>query len=131
MKDNSRRADTAPYWNSAVEVTGPRRSDHRRASDTRSTSELIAAYLRTSDDSEAFDLLTTVQYRGGAEELREGLALLASNDARERAAGAEILGQLGWQDRTFLEESVGALLGSLIDVDDHVLQSVIFALGHR
>jgi len=132
MNDNQRRADTAPYWNSAVEVTGPRRSDHRRASDTRNTSELISAYLRTSDDTEAADLITTIQYRGGAEEFRAGLALLTSKDFRERAAGAEILGQLGWQDRTFLEESVNALLGALIDTDDHhVLQSVIFALGHR
>ena len=131
MKDNRRRAETAPYWNSAVEVTGPRRSDHRRASDTRSTSELIAAYLQTPDDSEAADLITTIQYRGGAEEFRQGFALMANKNARERAAGAEILGQLGWQDRTFLEESVDALLGALIDTDDHVLQSVIFALGHR
>ena len=131
MKDNRRRAETAPYWDSAVEVTGPRRSDHRRASDTRSTSELISAYLQTSDDSEAADLITTIQYRGGAEEFREGLGLLASKDARERAAGAEILGQLGWQDRTFLEESVDALLGALTDTDDQVLQSVIFGLGHR
>jgi HEAT repeat protein len=132
MNDNQRRADTAPYWNSAVEVTGPRRSDHRTASDTRNTSELISAYLRTSDDTEAADLITTIQYRGGAEEFRAGLALLTSKDSRERAAGAEILGQLGWQDRTFLEESVNALLGALIDTDDHhVLQSVIFALGHR
>ena len=131
MKDNRRRAETAPYWNSAVEVTSPRRSDHRRASDTRSTSELIAAYLQTPDDSEAADLITTVQYRGGAEEFRQGRALMASKDARERAAGAEILGQLGWQDRTFLEESIDALPDALMDTDDHVLQSVIFALGHR
>jgi hypothetical protein len=131
MNDNKRRADAAPYWNSAVEVTGPRRSDHGRASDTRSTTELISAYLQTSDDSEAADLITTIQYRGGAEEFRAGLALLTSTDSRERAAGAEILGQLGWQDRTFLDESVSALLGALSDTDEHVLQSVIFALGHR
>ncbi len=59
------------------------------------------------------------------------LALLASKDPRERAAAAEILGQLGWQDRTFLDESVDALLGALSDADGHVLESVIFALGHR
>lgn len=131
MNENKRRADTAPYWNSAVEVTGPRRSDHRRASDTRSTTELISAYLRTADDSEASDLITTIQYRGGAEEFQAGLALLTGKDSRERAAGAEILGQLGWQDRTFLDESVDALLGALRETDDYVLQSVIFALGHR
>jgi HEAT repeat protein len=131
MNDKSRRAEAAPYWNSAVEVTGPRRSDHRRASDTRRTSELIAAYLQTSDESEAADLITTIQYRGGAEECRAGLELLAHEGPRERAAGAEIIGQLGWQDRTFLDETMNALLGALTDADRHVLESVIFALGHR
>jgi HEAT repeat protein len=76
-------------------------------------------------------LITTIQYRGSAEEYRAGLASLTSKYSRERAADAEIFGQLGWQDRTFLEESVSALLGALIDTDDHVVQSVIFALGHR
>jgi hypothetical protein len=111
MNDNQRRADTAPYWNSAVEVTGPRRSDHRSASDTRGTSELISAYLRASDDSEAADLITAIQYRGGAEEFRAGLALLTSKDSRERAAGAEILGQLGWQDRTFVSRQKQSSIG--------------------
>jgi HEAT repeat protein len=64
-------------------------------------------------------------------EFREGLALLTSKSPRERAAGAEILGQLGWQDRTFLDESVSALLCALGDPDTDVLESVIFALGHR
>jgi HEAT repeat protein len=56
---------------------------------------------------------------------------LISEDPRERVAGAEILGQLGWQDRTFLEGSVDALLGALTDTDTQVLEAAIFALGHR
>jgi hypothetical protein len=31
---------------------------------------------------------------------------IQQTDPRERVAGADILSQLGWQDRTFLEESV-------------------------
>src|SRR4051812_19969138 len=49
----------------------------------------------------------------------------------ERAIGADVLAQLGWQDRTFLDESVDALLSALADQDDSVVESVIFALGHR
>jgi hypothetical protein len=48
-----------------------------QASDTRSTSEIIAAYLQNSDDSDETDLLAIVQPRGGSEEFRASLALLA------------------------------------------------------
>jgi HEAT repeats/tRNA-splicing ligase RtcB/Ubiquinone biosynthesis protein COQ7 len=52
---------------------------------------------------------------------------------RDEAPSAykDILAQLGWQDRTFLEESVDALLCALRDPDDEVVQSAIFALGDR
>jgi HEAT repeat protein len=131
MTDKPRRADTSPYWASSVVATSTRQADDPRASDARSTSEIIAAYLQRSDDSGAGDLLATVHYRGGPEELRAGLTLLASEDPRERAAGADVLAQLGWADRTFLEESVDALLCALRDPNDQVVQSAIFALGHR
>jgi len=101
MKNNSRNADTMLGWSSALEASAPARFDSRRASDNRRTSQIIAAYLQTSDELEACDLLATVQYRGGHEELHTGVSLLNSSDPRERIAGAAILGQLGWQDRTF------------------------------
>lgn len=47
------------------------------------------------------------------------------------AVVADVLAQLGWADRTFLEESVDALLCALRDPNDQVVQSAIFALGHR
>jgi len=131
MKNNSRNADTMLGWSSALEASAPARFDSRRASDNRRTSQIIAAYLQTSDELEACDLLATVQYRGGHEELHTGVSLLNSSDPRERIAGAAILGQLGWQDRTFLKESVDALLCALRDPDSQVVESALFALGHR
>jgi HEAT repeat protein len=130
MTYDRRRADTSTYWSSAIVADNTRRPDAPQASDTRGTSEIIAAYLKNSNDSDEVDLLAIVQYRGGPEEFRAGLALLASSDPRERVAGADILAQLGWQDRTFIEESVDALLCALRDPDDQVVQSAIFALGH-
>lgn len=49
----------------------------------------------------------------------------------ERVLGADILSQLGWSDRTFLEESVDILLPMLNDPDPVVIGAAAFALGHR
>jgi HEAT repeat protein len=131
MTDKPRRADTEPYWASSVVATGTRRVDDPCASDTRSTAEVIAAYLKSQRDDDATNSLATVHYRGGPEEFGAGLALLSSTDPRERAVGADVLAQLGWRDRTFLEESVDALLLALRDPEDAVVQSAIYALGER
>ena len=62
MTDSSRRAETLHYWTSAVDATGARRADDPRASDTRSTSEIIATHLRSRDNSDAGDSRATVHY---------------------------------------------------------------------
>jgi HEAT repeat protein len=131
MSDKPRRAESEGYWASSIVATSKRKPDAPQASDARSTKELVATYLQRTDESDCGDVLAIVHYRGGAEELKAGLSLLNSADPRERAAGADILSQLGWEDRTFLEESVDALLEKLGDADDQVVQSAIFALGHR
>jgi len=131
VTDKPRCGDAVPYWASAVRATNSRRAEDPCASDTRTTAEIIAAYLDGQRSDDATNSLATLHYRGGPEEFRAGLELLTSDDARERAAGADLLAQLGWQDRTFLEESVDALLTALSDPDDSVVQSVIYALGHR
>lgn len=131
MTRKSRLADTQEYWESAIASTGSRRPDDRLAADTRPTSEIIAAYVRAQRQGEASCSLATVHYRGGLQEFQSGLALLWSSDPLERAVGADVLGQLGWQDRAFLEESVDALLGALRDPDQSVVESSIIALGHR
>ena len=92
---------------------------------------IISAYIASQNNDDAKNSLLTVHYRGGQEEFQFGMKLLASADPRERAVGADVLAQLGWGDRTFLDESVDALLGALTDPEDSVVESVIFALGHR
>ena len=131
MVDKPRRADAGPYWDSAVIATSTRKADDPAASDKRSTAEIIAAYLESQLNDDATNSLAVVHFRGGPEEFRAGLELLASSDSRERSVGADVLAQLGWRDRTFLEESLDALLPALNDPDASVVQSVIFALGHR
>ncbi len=131
MTDKPRRADNAPYWDASVVATGSRSVDDPCASDTRSTAEIVTAYLRSQRNDDATNSLATVHYRGGPEEFAAGLELLNSTDPHERSAGADVLAQLGWQDQTFLEESIDALLVALRDPDDSVVQSVIYSLGHR
>jgi HEAT repeat protein len=131
MTDKPRRADTEPYWAPAVIGTGTREANDPRASDTRTTAEIIAAYIKSQGNDDATESLATIHYRGGLEEFRAGMDLLASEDPRERAVGADVVAQLGWQDQTFLDESVDALLKALRDPEDTVVQSAIFALGHR
>ena len=86
--------------------------DAPQASDPRSTAELVALYLRDPESDEAGRALGIVQYRGGKEEFEIATRLAASNLARERRAAADILAQLGWQEETYLSESVEILLRS-------------------
>jgi hypothetical protein len=67
MKDKPRRADIGPYWESAVIGSGKREADVPYASDTRSTAEIIAAYIQCQRNDDATGSLATVHYRGGPE----------------------------------------------------------------
>lgn len=75
--------------------------------------------------------LALVHYRGGEEEFRLGKAYLCSDDPLDRTVGADILGQLGWRDETFLDESVSLLISALKDKVDSVVYCACVALGHR
>jgi len=83
----------------------------------------------TDEDQEAS--LAVVHYRGGKEELDLGIEYAASADPDDRATGADILGQLGWGEHSFLAESVKRLVSLLDDVDDYVVFRAAVALGHR
>ena len=81
------------------------------------------------DDFE--ESLALVHYRGGEEEFRLGELYAKSNDPLDRAVGADILGQLGWQERTYLQESLGILVSLLNDSDEFVIYCACCAIGHR
>jgi HEAT repeat protein len=69
--------------------------------------------------------------RGSQLELEAGAALCRAASQNERVLGADILVQLGWGDRTCLQESVDILLPMLNDPDPVVIGAAAVALGHR
>lgn len=115
----------------ALAGTSQRDPDAPQASDERSTADLVALYLRDPETDEAGQALGVVQYRGGREEFELAARLSMSNIARERRVAADILAQLGWQERTYLSESIEILLRLLNDPDVEVLQAAAIACGHR
>ena len=101
------------------------------AEDPRSTAELVDIYVDDPESDEAIDVLAVLHERGGEEEFAAGRELVTSDDPEERMAGADLLGGLGLDDRTFLEASVELLLPLLQDADPEVVQAAAIALGHR
>lgn len=111
--------------------TSTRDPNAPQASDPRSTVDLVALYLGDQESDEARQALAVVHYRGGQEEFDTAAKLARSKVAHERRVAVDILAQLGWQERTFLSESVEILLDLLNDADPAVLQAAAIACGHR
>lgn len=111
--------------------TSKRDPDTSYTADPRSTAELVALYLRDPESDEAGRALGIVQYRGGKEEFEIAARLATSNLAQERRAAADILAQLGWQEESYLSESIEILLRLLDDPEVAVLQAAAIACGHR
>lgn len=103
----------------------------RFARDSRSTAELVQVLLKSSHSEAGRAALSAIQCRGGKEEFSQAKHLARSGIERERIAGIEILGELGWGDRTFLDESVEILLELLEDSSEAVVAAAAIALGHR
>jgi HEAT repeat protein len=107
-----------------------------RRRDARSTAELVKAALAEAgheDDLPAGETpaIAVLHARGTKDVLDAGRALCASKEAKLRALGADILGQLGLPDRTFPEECCDALLALVKDEKNTgVLMSALFAFGH-
>jgi HEAT repeat protein len=115
----------------ALASTSKRDPNAPQASDPRSTSELVALYLRDPETDEAGLALGIVQYRGGQDEFEMAAQLATSRVAHERRVAADILAQLGWQEKTYQSESVEILFSLLGDTDEAVLQASAIACGHR
>lgn len=104
-------------------------------------SELVERALRSSfagDDEagnqesiEAWQAIVALQKRGDRETLEAGRHLLQSDHAWRRARGADILGQLGFQARSFSDERFEALVTALIaEKDVRALPPLIHAISH-
>ena len=105
--------------------------NHRHASDERTTATLVDLYLTEPESPDGEEALAIIHYRGGAEEFLHGAGLARSESELERIAGADILAQLGWGVRTYVEESVPILLELLGDPVDAVVSAAAIALSHR
>lgn len=99
--------------------------------ETTPSRTLVEQYRTVVAEDDHEESLCVVHYRGGREELDLGLEYARSADPLDRVVGADVLSQLGWGDREFLDESVEALIALLEDSDPSVGQAAAFALGHR
>jgi hypothetical protein len=99
--------------------------------DPRSSEELVAAcraaWARQEYDCNAF---APLHFRGGELEFQLGKKLTECADAPDREIGARILGQLGGEKQSFLEESMPFLLSLLLDPEPDVVAQAVWALGH-
>jgi len=98
---------------------------------TESSIAVVQSYRKVMMQDDVNESLALVHYRGGEEEFHIGASYLSSSDPIDRALGADVLAQLGWQDRTYLAESVDLLIPALQDEDEFVVYHVCCALGHR
>ncbi|MBV1919712.1 MAG: HEAT repeat domain-containing protein [Pseudomonadales bacterium] len=98
---------------------------------TGSSISVVERYRKVVMQDDFDESLALVHYRGGEEEFQIGAVYLRSDDPIDRAVGADILAQLGWQDRAYLKESVSLLISALEDTNEFVVCSVCCALGRR
>jgi HEAT repeat protein len=107
------------------------RFDLKYENKSESSRSVVESYRRGIEENNLETTLALVHYRGGEEEFQLGKAYLNSNDPIDRGVGADILGQLGWRDRTFLDMSVSLLISALQDMVDSVVYFACVALGNR
>jgi methionyl-tRNA formyltransferase len=98
----------------------------------RSLDELVETAVREWDsDAEWAPYLAALAWRGDDEVLAAATALLDSDDARARAAGAYVLGQLGIPERTFPGRSAELLEAhAATEQDPEVLATIGIAFAN-
>jgi HEAT repeat protein len=101
--------------------------------DPRSVDELISAALSDPNTYEngGWDAVVALHWRGTSEVLERAARLCQSFCAVERRVGADILGQLGFAERSFTRQRLNILLKMLRqERDSDILYSVLIAVGH-
>lgn len=99
--------------------------------DPRTSEEVVRDYRLAIESEDADVSLALVHFRGGRTEFDLGARYARSADSLDREVGADILAQLGWNDRRFPDESVAILLALLHDPAPRVISAAATALGHR
>lgn len=107
------------------------RFDERYEGDPTPSREVAKMYREGIYDDDRDVSLALLHYRGGEEEFSIGKEYCASEDAGDRATGADILAQLGWGDQSFRDESIEILQALLDDPDVYVVYCAAVGLGHR
>jgi len=107
------------------------RHDERYEGDTTPSREVAQKYREAIRDDDRDVSVAVLHYRGGDDEFLLGKEYSLSNDAGDRATGADILAQLGWGDQAFQDESVAILTELLDDPDSYVIYCAAVGLGHR
>jgi HEAT repeat protein len=108
--------------------------EHRR-NDLRSIAELFAATLAGDyEDEEAWDAVATLRMRGTEDVYEAAVQLCSSDDAKSRARGLDVLGQLSAgkpdAERPHLHDCVSRAIRHLSDPDSTVVCSAAWALAH-
>ncbi len=93
--------------------------------------EVAQKYREAIRDDDRDVSLALLHYRGGDDEFLLGKEYCLSDDAGDRATGADILAQLGWGDQAFQDESVAILTDLLEDPDHYVIYCAAVGLGHH
>lgn len=106
-----------------------------RRNDLRSVAELFAAALAGDcEDEEAWDAVVTLRMLGTEPVYGAAVQLCSSDDAKSRARGLDVLGQLGAgkpdAERPHLHDCVSLAVGHLSDPDPTVVRSAAWALAH-
>lgn len=107
------------------------RYDERLEGDNTPSRDVARKYRESLGDDDDQVSLALISYRGGEDEFLLGKEYCESDDAGDRATGADILAQLGWGDQTFQNESIEILTGLLGDSDPRVVYCAAIGLGHR
>lgn len=110
--------------------------DEELRNDPRSIEELLPLALaemekEDSDEYEPLAAITVLQSRGNREVFEAARKLCESEDPKERALGATLLGQNAVWRKNFPDEKFAILFGLLEnETNTEVLSSACFALGH-
>jgi len=98
---------------------------------SKSTSELISEAYKNDTEDQYWEIIQELHKRGSHTEFSAARKLTESTDAIDREIGADILGQIGWRDNSFHNESIPILIRLLEDSCEDVIASAAFSLGHR